>query len=203
MSRLTKISDFKNLHDGKRLFVLASGPSLGTLNLEPLRRRIVMGLNRSFLLFPETHYNCTMDHRLFDLYPEPLRQTRYLFTLEDRPWGIPIKLLGSEGFSWDLEAGIYSGYTIAYFALQMAVYMGFQEIVYLGLDLKHKDGNTHFFGPDFHSQSHEQTEFPRMLRMLESGARTLATPGVKLFNCSPVSDLKGFHKVSYDYAISL
>lgn len=203
MTPSVKISDFKKVHAGKRLFILASGPSLSTFDLEPLHRRIVMGLNRSFLLFPDTHYNCTMDHRLFELFPGPLRKTRYLLTLEDRPWGIPIKLLGAEGFSLDLEKGIYSGYTVSYFALQVAVYMGFSEIVYLGLDLKHSNGNTHFFGSDYHSQSHEQIEFPKMLRMIEYGAQTLADAGVKLFNCSPVSNLKGFHHVTYDYAISL
>lgn len=67
-----------------------------------------------------------MDQRLFDELPEVLHQTRYLFTLEGRPGGIPLRLLGSEGFSWDLEQGIYSGYTVSYLALQVAVCMGFK-----------------------------------------------------------------------------
>ncbi len=200
---MDKISDFKNVHEGKRLFILASGSSLETLDLTPLHRRLVMGLNRSFFLFPQTHYHCVMDGRLFDEYPKELRQARYLFTLEGRPWGIPLRLLGSEGFSWDLETGVYSGYTIAYVALQVAVYLGFQEIYYLGLDLKHDRGRTHFFGTDFRSRDHETTEFPRMQKMLTYGARELANSAVKIFNCSPVSDLDCFPKVSFEYAISL
>ena len=89
-----------------------------------------------------------MDQRLFDEHPDVLGRTRYLFTFEGRPWGIRLPLLGSEGFSWDLEQGIYSGYTVSYFALQLAVYMGFKEIFYLGLDLKHEGYKTHFFGSD-------------------------------------------------------
>lgn len=200
---MDKIEDFKNLHGGKRLFILASGPSLSSLDLGPLRRRIVMGLNRSSKIFPDTVYHCAMDLRLFEECPELLKTANYLFTLEDRPWGIPIKLLGSEGFSWDLARGIYSGYTVSYMALQIAVYMGFKEIFYLGLDLKHDCARTHFFGYDFHSHSHEQTEFPKMRKMLYYGAQVLSNTGVEIFNCSPDSSLECFPKVSYEYAISL
>ncbi len=80
--------------------------------------------------------------------------------------------------------------------------MGFTEVVYLGLDLKHKEKQTHFFGADFHSRDHENTEFPKMARMLEYGARQLANSGVRVFNCSPVSDLDCFTQVSYEYALS-
>lgn len=197
------IRDFKNLHEGKRLFILASGPSLERINLAPLRRRLVMGLNRSPLAFPNAHYHCTMDQRLFDEFPKMLEKSRYLFTLEGRPFGIPLRLLGSEGFSWDLEKGIYSGYTTSYFALQVAVYMGFKEIFYLGLDLKHYAGRTHFFGHDFHSRNHENTEFPRMRKMLNHSAQVLEDTGVKVFNCSPMSDLECFPKVTYEHALSL
>lgn len=162
-----------------------------------------MGLNRSGLLFPDTQYHCVMDERLFEEYRDILQKSRLLFTLEGRPWGVPLKLLGSEGFSWDLEEGIYTGYTISYFALQLAVYMGFNEIVFLGLDLKHDQGNTHFFGSDYHSRDHEKTEFPKMNRMLSYAAKILQESDVKIFNCSPDSTLTCFKKVTFDYAVSL
>lgn len=196
-----EIVDFKNLHAGKSAFILASGPSLATLDLSPLRRRIVIGLNRSSLLYPDTHYHCTMDERLFDQFEGILRKSRYLFTFEDRPFGIPIKLLGSEGFSTDLTQGIYSGYTVAYFALQIAVYMGFKRVFYLGLDLKHQDGRTHFFGADSVSKNHEQTEFPKMIRMFEHAAGVLQSTDVRVFNCSPTSTLECFECIPFESAL--
>lgn len=197
------IEEFKNIHVGKRLFILASGPSLADLDLSKLQRRMVMGLNRSFLVYPDTHYHCCMDHRLFDLYQVEMKKTRYLFTLQNRPFGIPMNLLGSEGFSHDLKEGIYSGYTISYLALQVAVYMGFSEIFYLGLDLKHRAGNTHFFGKDFHSRNHEDTEFPKMKKMLTKGAEEVAKLGIRVYNCSPETDITCFPYVSYAEAIAL
>jgi hypothetical protein len=197
------ISTYKKIHEGKRLFILASGPSLKQLDLEPLSRRMVMGLNRSLLIYPDAYYHCMFDDRLFEDLSEYLGNIRKLFTLEGKPSGLPLHLLGAEGFSWDLEEGIYSGYTIAYFGLQLAVYMGFKEIIYLGLDLSHENGNTHFFGFDYHSQNHEQTEFLRMAKMLMYGAEVLSNTGIKIFNCSPISSLNCFPNISYEEALAL
>lgn len=197
-----EIGDFKDLHQGRNVFILASGPSLAQTDLTPLGKRIAIGLNRSSLIFPETHYHCTMDERLFREYEDVLRKSRYLFTLPDRPFGISIPFLGSEGFSEDLAEGIYSGYTVAYFALQVAVYMGFKKVFYVGLDLKHQPGQTHFFGNDSVSKNHETTEFPKMTRMLEHAAEKLADSDVKVYNCSPDTTLDCFERVTFEWAIT-
>jgi hypothetical protein len=198
-----RVRDFRNLHEGRRVFILASGPSLGQCDLGRLARRMVIGLNRSFLVYPDTHYHCTMDQRLFDEFPKQLGKTRCLLTLDGRPFGLRLPLLGSEGFSTDLEKGIYSGYTVSYFALQVAVYMGFREIFFLGLDLKHDAGNTHFFGHDYHSATHETTEFPKMARMLAHGAEVARQLGVAVYNLSPVSTLDCFPRATFDWAVTL
>jgi len=197
------ISTYKNLHSGKNLFILASGPSLAHQDLSLLKNKIVMGLNRSILIYPVPYYQCVFDQRLFDLYPEEFKKVRQLFTLEDRPFGLPLKLLGGEGFSWDLEEGIYSGYTISYFALQVAVYMGFKKIFFLGLDLKHDGPQTHFFGQDQQTINHENTEFPRMLKMLSHSADLLAQSNISVYNCSPDTTLEAFKKMMYLDAVAL
>ena len=194
------ISRFKNLHSEKSLFILASGPSLGKLDLSPLQRRIVMGLNRSFKIYEDSHYHCMMDQRLFEKYDQ-LQDHRCVFTLKGRPWGIPLHYLGGEGFSLDLEDGIYTGYTIAYFALQLAVYMGFKKIFYLGLDLSNYGGQTHFFGHDFHSANHNDTEFPRMRAAFQKAKAQLDKLGVDVYNCSMESTLQVFPKITFEEAI--
>jgi hypothetical protein len=137
------------------------------------------------------------------MYPEELHKSRYLFTLKDRPFGIPIDLIGENGWSSDLEEGIYSGYTISYFALQLAVHMGFKEIYFLGLDLKNDKDKTHFFGSDFNSRDHDTTEFPRMKKSFETIAPLLKEKGINVFNCSPNSSLTYFPYFDYNEAIKL
>lgn len=200
---MNNIVDFKNRHNDKNLFIMASGPSLKDLDLSPLERRITMGLNRSFMAFQKPYYHCVFDHRLFDLYPKELERCRVLFTLEDRPFGIPLKLLGSSGFSRDLEEGIFSGYTISYFALQLAVYMGFKRVFFLGLDLQNRNKETHFFGQDFRNVDHETTEFPKMIQCFKNVAQEVKSLGVQVYNCSENSKLKSFPYMSYEDAIKL
>ncbi len=196
------IEAFKNRHAGKRLFILASGPSLNDLDLSPLDRRITMGLNRSVLVYPDTYYHCVMDQRLFDLFGDELRKTRQLFTVENRPFGIALKNRAADGFSWDLAEGIFTGYTISYFALQLAVYMGFAEVYYLGLDLRHQSGKTHFFGRDEVSGNHENTEFPKMARMFERAAELLRDHPIKVFNCSTITTIDCFPYMDYEEAVT-
>ena len=86
--------------------------------------------------------------------------------------------------------------------MQLAVYMGFTRVFYLGLDLKHDNGQTHFFGNDPVSKNHERTEFPKMIRMLEFGAHRLAGNGVTVYNCSPDTTLTCFERVSLDWALN-
>ncbi|MZH06158.1 MAG: hypothetical protein F3743_12335 [Nitrospinae bacterium] len=103
------IAAYKNLHSDKKLFIMASGPSLADLDLSLLKNKMVMGLNRSILIYPNTYYQCVFDHRLFNLYAEEFKKVRQLFTLEDRPIGLPLKLLGEKGSAMTLKKEFIPG----------------------------------------------------------------------------------------------
>ncbi len=197
------ISEFEKLYGDRRCFIIASGPSLNEFDLTLLKNRHTIGLNRSFLKYPDTKYHCVFDYRLFEMYEKELKNSRYLFTLEDRPFGIPIKLLGTKGFSWDLCEGIYSGYTISYFGLQLAIYLGFKEIYFLGLDLNNDGENTHFFGYDYNSKDHNTSEYPKMIECFVNIKDELVKRDIKVFNCSPNSKLTCFPYMDYETAVNL
>ena len=42
-----------------------------------------------------------------------------------------------------------------------------------------------------------------MTRMMEQGAARAEAMGVKVYNCSPVSNLRGFRRISFEDAIAL
>ena len=197
------ICDFKNIHRDKSLFIIASGPSIKDLDLSPLDRRLTMGLNRSFMKYKNTYYHSMFDQRLFDTYEEQLKDHRCLFTLKGRPWGVQLENLGADGFSFDIDEGIYTGYTISFFALQLAIYMGFKKIFFLGLDLNNVPGQTHFFGYDHHSSNHNDTEFPKMLDSFRKAQKYLKNHDVEVYNCSLNSALDAFPKISFEKAIEI
>ncbi|MDX1501079.1 MAG: hypothetical protein R3325_01870 [Thermoanaerobaculia bacterium] len=205
MTERRTISDFRAVHPGEPVFLLASGPSLSRHDLTPLDERRVMGMNRSTLLYDRARYHCAMDPGLFRRNPELLRKAPVLFTFPGRPFGIPIRQLDHRGerFSFDLEEGIYSGWTISYFTLQVAVWLGFTRIYFLGLDLTHTAEGSHFFGRDRPRVDREQLRiFPEMRRALAAAAAALEGTGVEVYNCSPITDFDAFPRVAYEEALA-
>ena len=115
-----------------------------------------------------------------------------LFTLKGNSYGSGINLLGTDGFSEDLEQGIFSGYTTAYFTLQIAIYMGFQEIYYVGLDLGNTAKQSHFFGNRALQDRDRPEVYAKMRHSFEKITPRLKELGVSVYNCSHVSELKCF-----------
>ena len=56
------LSELKNIHKGKRAFIIGNGPSLKQTDLSKLKTEITFGMNRIYLAFPEwvftTNYLC-------------------------------------------------------------------------------------------------------------------------------------------------
>lgn len=187
-----RIINYKNLHKGERIFIIASGPSLSDVEPALFARETTMTLNDALIKFPKTQYASIMDSRKLHELHQQLLDAKDLFTLQGNSFGIEINLLGPEGFSFDLGKGIYSGYTVAYFSLQLAIYMGFKEIYYVGLDLGNTSKKSHFFGTRPLQDRDRPEVYAQMRRSFEKGSRKLKELGIKVYNCSPVSELKCF-----------
>ncbi len=133
------IADVRGIHSG-RTFILGNGPSLGDHDLSKLQEP-TFGVNRSFKVHT-SQYHVASDELTFREHRADLRITpRHVFATwgrfpaEDTHWLIPIKDLGDAiGWSWDLAGGVYPRFS-TYVAMQLAVYMGFTDIVLLGTDL--------------------------------------------------------------------
>lgn len=192
------IAVYKNRHEGGRIFIVASGPSLEAVDPSLFGDEITMTINDALLKFPDSAYAAIMDLRkLHDLHQELLR-TDTVFTLEGNSFGVELKYLGTEGFNTKLEDGIYSGYTTAFFALQIAIYMGFKEIYFLGLDLGNTEKKSHFFGTRPLQDQDRPDVYAKMCRSFVNISGQLNEMGVRVYNCSPVSALKEFPYRSVD-----
>lgn len=147
-----RLEAYRELHRGKRCFVIGNGPSLKQTDLSLLKNEFTFGLNRIYLLFPELGFTTTYLVSVNELVLEQCAvellalQTPRFLTWRARRWFYPPasqdpKLMfldsdftGDENFSGDATGRLFEGFTVTYVALQLAFFMGFEEVVLIGVD---------------------------------------------------------------------
>lgn len=152
------LGNYKGIHSGKRCFVIGTGPSLTIEDVEKLKNEYTIGVNTLFQMFEQigwqTSYYCIIDPRTYgNIQTEFEKQDiNNLFYAGNRILkkgvrGIPFELECSDfyklkapdvfeftKFGDRLDEYIYDGASVVYAAIEIAVYMGFEEIVLLGTD---------------------------------------------------------------------
>ena len=56
---IRRLAALKDIHKGKRAFVIANGPSLKQTDMSKLRNEFTFGMNRIYLMFPELGFSTT------------------------------------------------------------------------------------------------------------------------------------------------
>ena len=160
------IQKYKNFYDGQRCFIIGNGPSLTIKDLEKLKEfgEISIASNSIYNLFPNTEWRPTI-YTVHDF--QEIKKTRekisavktelkiVAMSASGRIYNIDEAILlrliePKRGgyFSDDISKCVYDGGTVTYVSLQCAVYMGFKEIILLGVD---------------HSFAREQTKDGKMI----------------------------------------
>ena len=144
-----RLRAFKDKRHGERCFIIGNGPSLRKMNLSLLREETTFGLNRIYLLFPKlgfhtTYYVCV--NRLvieqcateIEQLPMPkfiswharnaIQFTPDMIFIRDTYYGSPL------GFSKQPAIRIWEGATVTYVAMQIAFYLGFAQVILIGVD---------------------------------------------------------------------
>lgn len=145
------LREYKDIHKGKRCFIIANGSSLKNMDLSVLKNEFTISMNRAYLLYDDwgfipSYYICInelvieqfandisrlkmpkfINFNRKDLFPDRIHDdllmfTRYGFGLNDQ-------------FQSDITKIMSSGGTVTYASLQLAYYMGFDEVVIIGMD---------------------------------------------------------------------
>lgn len=151
----------KDKHNGQRCFIVGNGPSLRIEDLNRLKNEITFGMNYINFAFDQTDWRPTyyiMADSIGYLLGSPCFQDENI-----QHCFLPINMVETSGkiyenaiyynrlsmknetdFSDHLEKGIYISYSVSYGALQIASYMGFNEIYLIGFDNQYsleKDGS--------------------------------------------------------------
>lgn len=155
------LRSYKNKYKDKRCFIIGNGPSLSAADLDMIKGEYSFACNRIYLLFDKTEWRPTfltvMDKPyslayLRELCAVPaemkfsaIGRTSKMYPLDG---AIPVRMEHNVGY-W-LQKGtpppfsdnpvkcLHSGLTSTYLSMQLAVYMGFKEIVLLGVDHNYK-----------------------------------------------------------------
>ena len=167
-SPFEKMKILKDKHKGDRCFIVATGPSLLIEDLDKIKNEITFSMNSIFFAFDETDWRPTYYGIQFPEFFDKYRS--YIDHLEveakfvgdyiakqakltDDYYIYPLNMLNHNrskkkyhyNFSADPFKDVYSGHTITYSLMQIAVYMGFEEIYLIGVDCNYPSNtNTHF-----------------------------------------------------------
>lgn len=158
-----KIKELHNVHAGARCFIIGNGPSLNKIDLRKLGNESTFGVNAIFYktmemgFFP-TYYVIEDTHVLKDNLREinnyadpkikffPSLYKRYVKNREDVLYfnmnrGFYEKKSPNyhiPRFSTDISERIYCGQSVTTINLQIAYYMGFEEVYLVGMDFDYQ-----------------------------------------------------------------
>lgn len=141
------LGKMKGIHKGKRCFIIGNGPSLRDTDLSKLRNEYSIGMNRFYLAYPDLGFTSTYYLSVNDLVVEQCAQDIEALTLprfvswRARKWLKPQDNLyflhttyTGPKFATDLTGRLWEGATVTYVALQMAYYLGFSQVILIGVD---------------------------------------------------------------------
>jgi len=141
-----RIKTFQGAHLGQRAVIVGNGPSLNKMDLSFLKREVTFGMNRIYLGFEKYDFTPTYYVSVNDLVLQQsmkdileIKAPRFLSAraleyVESQDAAIFLSSLDAPLFSRDPGKGIWEGYTVTYVALQLAYYMGFNEVYLIGVD---------------------------------------------------------------------
>ena len=150
------LTRLKDVHKGKRCFIIGNGPSLCAHDLDMLEQSgdISFAFNRIYYIFDQTTwrptYYISQDNKMLAGCVEEVNKlnVRIKFIPAELEWYEGIHIDGVQlfhtvnreteknipDFSEDIAEWICNSKTVVYTAIQIAVYMGIREIYLIGVD---------------------------------------------------------------------
>ncbi|MDD5370407.1 MAG: DUF115 domain-containing protein [Anaerolineaceae bacterium] len=220
-----RLAALKDQHRGERFFIIGNGPSLKQTDLSRLRNEFTLGQNRIYLAFPELGFSTSYYISINDLVIEQsaaeiqnLAMPRFV-SWRARRWLKPQENLfylhttyTGPKFARDIRGRLWEGGTVTYTALQVAYFLGFSQVVLVGVDhnyvtqgkpnatvVSQGDDPNHFdpgyFGKGFRWQLPDLVQWEDAYRLAR---RTFEADGRSVVDATVGGKLAVFPKVDYE-----
>lgn len=142
------LEQFRNIHQGKRGFILGNGPSLKQTDLTKLKNEYTFGMNRIYLAFDDMGFETSYYVSVNDLVIEQcaneileLQIPRFVSWRAGKRWLTQQENLfflyttyTEPKFAKDIRNRLWESATVTYVALQIAFFMGFDDVILIGVD---------------------------------------------------------------------
>jgi len=151
-----KIKQIQAIGTNKALIIIGNGPSINEVDFSPLKnqpRINTLSINKPDPRLWPTDYWAFFDtsqlnrhKQLWDEYDGLIFNSASIKSQKSS--SIQFKNIGGKGFSTDACAGIYIGRSSVYAAMQIALWMNYDQIYIFGCDMNPDgiDGKLHFYG---------------------------------------------------------
>lgn len=223
-NRYKMIRDMKGKYKGKRCFITCTGPSLTIDDLEKLQGEYVFGMNSICLIHDKTDWKPDFygiqDTKVYERVKDSLLNTDngivfapYLYKKRyhtPNNW-VYFHICGSyhlyemfykhqyfAKFSADCYNTVYDGYSITYSILQLAIYMGFDELYLIGADCSYLGKKQHFIEHGHSNPSFEALATQRLLASYKEAKEYANAHGVKIVNVTRGGCLELFPRLKLE-----
>lgn len=173
-----ELEKIRDIHKGKRCFIIATGPSLQWDDLDKLKNEVTLSLNSLYKGYGKSDFRPNYyfigdkdvltdfdktDVKLTDLAQKAVFLNDMIKRTAEKVIPIPINYLdhwfnyGNKDynyyknlkFSEDIFRGIYDKWTSIICLIEIAIYMGCSEIYLMGVDCNYSLKNLHFIKTDY------------------------------------------------------
>lgn len=222
-----KLKALKDKHKGERVFIIATGPSLTLEDVNMLKGEHTIGVNTIFRLYDKIdwlpEYYMFLDKDGFDklgregsLDLENFATTNCFVNSLCKKYGQSSKSIflhmnwldhwwnnKSRKFKYNpnLVYGIYDFYSVSHSAMIMAIYLGFKDIYFIGVDNNYLGSKTHFEKSssdyDFDYESALRTQ-QAMDAGYDAVAKISKKMGVSIYNATRGGQVKAFPRVKLE-----
>lgn len=148
---IKRLAALKDIHKGKRAFIIGNGPSLKQTDLHKLKDEITFGMNRIYLAFSDlgfaTTYLCVTNDLVIKQFVEDflvLQIPQFIAWRSHRHYNpqLPLTRLPTfvytsytgPRFTTDVRRRVWEGATVTNLALQLAFHMGIEQAILIGVD---------------------------------------------------------------------
>ena len=146
---LFNVNRFFNIHKGERLILVCNGPSLMNEDFNLIEGELKFAMNKIYLGFKDLNfypnYYIAINKLVIEQSISQINNLNCISFISEnsrdkivkKPMRYFIPSLKIFDFSYDITKGINEGFTVTYAALQIAYYMGFKQVLIIGMDHKY------------------------------------------------------------------